>query len=100
VNVAAKLEEGLAWPRWSGIIGNIGAAGGHVHCLPSGEVVITLPAGEAPVIPASIQTVFNGLAVSQMASTLPDSATRRQVQEVALRLAHHAIVELINATMS
>lgn len=82
--------------NWSGIIGHLGAAGGHVNCLESGEIVITLPAAEAPCVPKAVQIIYNSLAVSQMASSLPDERSRRQVQEVALRLAHHAIDDLIN----
>ena len=85
-----------SWSVWSGIIGHLGAAGGQVNCLETGEIVITLPPGEAPAVPRPIQVIYNSIAISQMAGTLADDRTRRQVQEVALRLAHHAIVDLIN----
>ena len=78
------------------MIGAIGAAGGQINCLGTGEIVITLPGDHAPALPQPLQIIFNSLAVSQMASTLPDDCRRREVQETALRLAHHAIVELIN----
>ncbi|HKE28640.1 MAG TPA: hypothetical protein VKB88_40095 [Bryobacteraceae bacterium] len=86
--------------KWSAIIDSVGAAGGQVHCLPDGDVVISLQPGTAPAVPALIQTIFHGIAVSQMASRLADRDSRRQVQEVALRLAHHAIVELINSVLA
>ena len=85
-----------AWSTWSGIIGHLGAAGGQVNCLESGEIVITLPPADAPSVPRPVQIIYNSLAVTQMASNLPDHRSRRQVQEVALRLAHQAIDELFN----
>lgn len=85
------------WSTWNGIICHLGAAGGHVNCLESGEIVITLPSTEAPSVPRPVQIIYNSLAVSQMAVNLPDAHSRRQVQEVALRLAHQAIVDLINS---
>ena len=89
----------LTCERWSEILGSIGAAGGQVHCSADGEVVITLPANGAPSVPAAIQTIFHNIGVSQMASSLEDDGRRREVQEVALRLAHHAIVELIESVL-
>jgi hypothetical protein len=89
-----------SWSAWSGIIGHIGAAGGHVNCLDNGEIVITLPPAKAPDVPKPVQVIFNSLAVSQMAAGLPDDSSRRQVQEVALRLAHHAIVDLIDSVLA
>jgi hypothetical protein len=78
------------------MIGAIGAAGGQINCLANGEIVITFPPQDAPALPETLRTIFNSLAASQMASTLPDALSRRDIRETALRLAHHAIVELIN----
>ena len=78
-----------------GMIGAIGAAGGQINCLATGEIVITLSAGAAPAVPQPIQIIFHGLAVSQMASAFPDERSRRRVLETALRLARHALDELI-----
>jgi hypothetical protein len=90
------MNQPPSWSTWSGIIGHLGAAGGQVNCLESGEVVITLPPQQAPAIPKPIQIIYNSIAVTQMAGSLPDERARKQVQEVALRLARNALDDLFN----